>query len=78
MGTNFSEIQNQILQFSFNKWESVVWKWWPFCFGLNVLKPEGVFELSKDTMLKIGTLQAWSIIDSGIIVHKAMLKEKSQ
>ena len=39
LGTNFSEILIEIHTFSFKKntFENVVWKWWPFCPGLNVL-----------------------------------------
>ena len=39
LGTNFSEIFIEIHTFSFqeNVFENVVWKWQPFCLGLNVL-----------------------------------------
>ena len=39
LGTNFSEIVNEILTFSFKEMQSKMWsgKWRPFCLGLNVL-----------------------------------------
>ena len=40
LGTNFSEISIEILIFSFKKMRLKVSSanWWPFCFGLNVLR----------------------------------------
>ena len=44
LGTNFSEISNKILTFSFTKMRLKVSsaKWRPFCLGINVLRHGGV------------------------------------
>ena len=40
LGTNFSEmlIENSYIFIQENPFENVVWKWRPFCLGLNVIR----------------------------------------
>ena len=61
LGTNFSEILIEIHMFSLKKIHLKMssGKWWPFCLGLNVLKPSDLMTMAAISQTTFSNAFSW-------------------